>query len=148
MTYYVGSIPCSSSDVKHWGLSGMKWGVRRYRNPDGTLTEEGKVRYYGSTKKSVVKAFGDSDLDSMTRRLQKENFYIETANRNKHLTESSLSKGAKVVKRTIVKVASNAIYNLDRAAMAIGKAYIKSIYGPEQKDNKKGNKDKKDKKDK
>lgn len=28
----------------HYGILGMKWGVRRYQNPDGTLTEAGKVR--------------------------------------------------------------------------------------------------------
>lgn len=29
----------------HFGILGQKWGVRRYQNPDGTLTEEGKKRY-------------------------------------------------------------------------------------------------------
>lgn len=29
----------------HYGIKGMKWGVRRYQNPDGSLTEEGKSRY-------------------------------------------------------------------------------------------------------
>lgn len=29
----------------HHGVKGMRWGVRRYQNKDGTLTEEGKKRY-------------------------------------------------------------------------------------------------------
>ena len=29
----------------HYGITGQKWGVRRYQNKDGTLTEAGKKRY-------------------------------------------------------------------------------------------------------
>lgn len=31
--------------LEHHGILGQKWGVRRFQNPDGTLTEEGKARY-------------------------------------------------------------------------------------------------------
>lgn len=31
--------------ICHSGIKGQKWGVRRYQNEDGTLTEEGKQRY-------------------------------------------------------------------------------------------------------
>lgn len=30
--------------LAHHGILGMKWGVRRYQNEDGTLTDAGKVR--------------------------------------------------------------------------------------------------------
>ena len=28
----------------HWGIKGMRWGVRRYQNKDGSLTDAGKKR--------------------------------------------------------------------------------------------------------
>ena len=31
--------------LAHHGIKGQQWGVRRYQNPDGTLTEAGKKRY-------------------------------------------------------------------------------------------------------
>ena len=34
-----------NGELYHWGTKGMKWGVRRYQNKDGTLTPAGKKRY-------------------------------------------------------------------------------------------------------
>ena len=33
------------NELYHYGVLGMKWGVRRYQNKDGSLTPEGKDRY-------------------------------------------------------------------------------------------------------
>ena len=34
-----------SNELYHYGVKGQKWGIRRYQNPNGTLTEDGKIRY-------------------------------------------------------------------------------------------------------
>lgn len=31
--------------LEHHGIKGMKWGIRRYQNRDGSLTPEGRKRY-------------------------------------------------------------------------------------------------------
>ena len=33
------------NELYHYGVKGQKWGLRRYHNADGSLTEEGKARY-------------------------------------------------------------------------------------------------------
>lgn len=38
----------SSEYLAHHGVKGQKWGVRRYQNPDGSLTTAGKAKYYNS----------------------------------------------------------------------------------------------------
>lgn len=44
MTYYVGNMP-AGDHLMHYGTKGMKWGRRRYQNPDGSLTAAGRARY-------------------------------------------------------------------------------------------------------
>ena len=80
------------NELYHWGIKGMKWGVRRYQNPDGTLTAAGKKRY-GSGEESGEKApqyapkasrkqaseYTDDELRAQISRMQMEKQYRELA---------------------------------------------------------------------
>lgn len=48
-------------ELKHYGILGMHWGVRRYQNADGSLTSAGKKRYGAD----------DSDRKARNRKLKK-----------------------------------------------------------------------------
>lgn len=84
----------STQELQHWGIKGQRWGIRRYQNPDGSLTEAGKKRYYyqnpdGSLteagKKDYMKAakkgkldvtkLSDNDLNMINSRFAREKTY-------------------------------------------------------------------------
>lgn len=43
-----------TNELTHWGIKGQKWGIRRYQNEDGTLTEAGRKRYAKNIHKQLV----------------------------------------------------------------------------------------------
>ena len=56
------------SDLRHHGIKGQKWGVRRYQKSDGSLTPIGKLRY-GSSK----------DYQELSDQVNKADSLIKTA---------------------------------------------------------------------
>lgn len=46
-------------ELYHHGVKGMKWGVRRYQNSDGSLTSAGKKRYDRDQRENAGKKKGD-----------------------------------------------------------------------------------------
>lgn len=45
-------------ELYHWGVKGMKWGVRRYQNKDGSLTPAGQKRYDRDQRENAGKKKG------------------------------------------------------------------------------------------
>lgn len=84
--------------LEHSGIKGMRWGVRRYQNKDGTLTDLGKKRYARDAKEKEYDKYDEStrtyyksskkngrtDLSVDTDRYVKEDL-----SRTKRLTDES-----------------------------------------------------------
>jgi len=59
------------SDLSHAGIKGQKWGIRRYQNEDGSLTEEGKLRYgKGGTHEKITTI--EKDYHNVSTKAAKE----------------------------------------------------------------------------
>ena len=49
------------SDLRHHGIKGQKWGVRRFQNKDGSLTPAGAKRYSADDYKSALDKVNKAD---------------------------------------------------------------------------------------
>ena len=73
-----------SNSLSHYGIRGMRWGVRRYQNSDGTYTSIGKKRkrqetahedYINAHSKKSIKSMSNAELKARNNRLQMEQQY-------------------------------------------------------------------------
>lgn len=53
---YSAAFHYHNGEIMHFGILGMKWGVRRYQNKDGSLTAAGKKRYSDEELNEIKKA--------------------------------------------------------------------------------------------
>lgn len=69
MVYYAYDRFSNNDALAHHGIKGQKWGVRRYQNPDGTLTAEGKARYgeSGTSDQKSKKFLTDKQKDTLKK---------------------------------------------------------------------------------
>lgn len=50
----------TENELYHHGIKGMRWGIRRYQNEDGTLTDAGKKKYSKQYQKLSAKTNRDA----------------------------------------------------------------------------------------
>ena len=107
----------------HYGVLGMRWGVRRYQNKDGALTTAGKKRLSKDKDKAEKKerkvalknrrSLSDVDLKKKIERLKIEKEF-------KNLAEEDISHGRKYVGEIMSSAGKKALTVAAAGAMAYG----------------------------
>lgn len=109
----------NNNELYHWGIKGMKWGVRRYQNKDGSLTPAGKKRAASFDKKAKQQGWSDDavyakkvktkKLNQMSNEeLRKFNERTRLENEYKNLTKKNI-KGKKFVSEVLNNTAKNVV---------------------------------------
>ena len=122
----------TNDTLTHHGILGMKWGVRRYQNADGSYTKAGLKRYRNSEKKyneakekmANAKASGNksetksarSELKTAKRQLSKD--YDRLANDKRADQGKELYKKGKTI---------NDIFRKSRLLLIIGRGRLNSM---------------------
>ena len=84
--------------ISHSGVKGQRWGVRRYQNEDGTLTEEGKLHYGyydrpdGTKDRNRILKDAEKDAKAWA---QAKAYYGEGAGTRRKLLKNQLSEKMK-----------------------------------------------------
>ena len=93
-----------NNELYHHGIKGMKWGVRRYQNKDGTLTKKGQKRYERDQRENSGKKKGNKVgaadpnrwvKEDLTRSKTLANESSTMANKLKSMTDKSIKNTPK-----------------------------------------------------
>ena len=113
--------------LQHHGIKGMKWGVRRYRNKDGSLTPAGRKRYgdwsedartASEIRTKKVSQMSNAELKKLNERVRLEQEYSR-------LNPNTVQKGWKYVAGAAgVMGTALAVYNNSNQLITIGKKFV------------------------
>ena len=104
-------MPLNSDFFAHYGVKGMKWGVRK----DGSGT--GRQRKAKTSLSKKAASLSDEELKTTNKRLQLEKRYVELKSEKNKRDRTTMEKGKAEVKKMLGKAAQNQLDNLTRNAM-------------------------------
>ena len=116
-----------TDELYHHGIKGMKWGIRRFQNSDGSYTDAGKRRRANSDRDWAAKnssQLSDDELNKRINRLQKEK-------QLRDLTDQVVHPGRKMARDLLDRYGNQAIATaVGAAASAAATVYITKKINP------------------
>lgn len=119
------------NELTHHGIRGMRWGIRRYQNKDGTLTNAGKKRkseslhedYIKSHTRKSSKSMSDAELRSRINRLEMERKYTQLSTERINKGKAYVNKSIKALGSVaaLTTTAINVYNNIDKIKTIINK---------------------------
>ena len=128
-----------SDELCHYGIRGMRWGIRRYQNSDGSLTTAGRKRYSTCKHHSIftrkkttskvktkpaeekpkqksVSEMSDAELNAfLNRKRLEQQYYQLMATPQK---KSAVTKGKEMVGKALENAAQDTLTQIAKYAMA------------------------------
>lgn len=96
--------------LAHFGVLGQKWGIRRYQNEDGTLTDEGRKHYGKTLQKS------EKNIWSVRSKIQKNETYSKITGRNEFRNSN---KQLKNLENKLVNAQKRTIKEIEKAGYSV-----------------------------
>lgn len=95
----------TQNELYHYGILGQKWGVRRYQNPDGSLTSAGKKKYGTKTNFEKVQA--------AKKRAEKKATIDKARQKANARTQAEIDKYNKITTSKLKKLSKNSSESSD-----------------------------------
>lgn len=107
----------------HYGIKGMKWGVRRYQNKDGSLTSAGKTRERTKNEKRERSERSKNRRTASLEELTKQISRLETEKKLKSLTNEDIRPGRTMVAKILKSGGEKVLHGVVAGSMAYAVRY-------------------------
>lgn len=112
MDYYI--YPMSNGTLCHHGIKGMKWGIRRYQNKDGSFTPAGEKRWAKKDARS------DRDMRNLEETAKKAGTAMQ---RHLEFMDKHKSGNLYIYNRNLLAEANKRSKDVDKMVLKLSKKY-------------------------
>lgn len=101
----------NDESLRHHGILGMHWGVRRYQNKDGSLTSAGKKRYnkdYSSKQRTRDRKLYGSKAEKRINKRMNQGEGVQSARHDEVVRKERKQKAKNIASKVVASAAATA----------------------------------------